>query len=267
MHKIKRLGIAAWRGTKRALYTGTKVITMDRHPSLRHLRERWGKWTCIRLSLFIAQLLVTVIVVRQTLAYASFVVGATTPSGFDVDFSTTTMQEAARGKTGDDIFLLVLVVLAAAVTSVTWSWYALLHPRKKDMRAGRDRHGSIIFRILTGKIFGQTFANMSDNTYRCVQVGIVLVLVIAFASCVGWFSTIMAYAADVGFVKDAQYTDRIGVITAFVLFGLFVLPLGWALITVEDLIRWAWSSRKSVKGKDRGRAQRGRGLERGGRGP
>lgn len=242
LYKMKRLGKAVWYGTKAALRGGAKVIAMDRHPSLRNLSTRWGRWTLIRIALFIVQLVVTAVIVRQTIAYVSLVAGAEPPTGFDLAFMESTREDAARGKTGDDIYLLVLVVLGSALASVTWSWYALLHPRQKDTRPG---HQSILSRIVTGRIF----STMGPNTYRLVQGLIALGLILTFAACVGWYSIIMAYAADVGFVQDAGYTDSIGAITAFILFGLLVLPMGWVLIMVEDLLRWAWSSTKTGQGK------------------
>lgn len=239
-HKTKRLSGLAWKGLKRGCVGVARVIAMDRHPSLKNLRGRWGKWTVVRISVFLTQAILSTLVLRQTIALTSLVVGSANPipSGPDITLFPKPLDNAASAMSDSPgtVFCFLLAILAGYIIILTWSWHSLLHPRKRDLRKKdpqQSRHS--LLRLLTCRAFG-TGIKLSSQQYKYVQLVIMAVLFIAFGSCLALISSIMNYASSVSWVKDAGKTNSAGVIVVFVLFGLFVLPMGWVLIKLDDFL-------------------------------
>lgn len=227
--RIKGLG----RGLKKAPVGILKALSMDRHPSFKNVRRRWGKWTLVRITLFLIQVSTAAITLRITIALNSLVAGAAepTPSGPDINALSELIKDGAAGSTSGGAFLLLLFVMGCFVLTVTWSWHSLLHPRRDDRRPGR--RGGILMNIITLRILKRrNRPNLGPKTYKCVVVAIMFIVTGAFAVCIAWFSEIMRYTADFVFVQDSN----VGLVFPFTLFGLFIIPMAWVVIKLEDLV-------------------------------
>jgi hypothetical protein len=241
----KKAGRVIWRGFKSFLVGTAKVILLDRHPSIGRFWKRQGWWTALRITIFLAQLVLSVILVRQSIALASLVAGVSEPavSGFDIELSASFLKGTAPQMGIDGTMLLLLTLLGSIILVLAIGWYSLLHPRKKDENANAMR---TIGRIVTCRAFGK----MSGGAYQIMVAVVAIILVMTFAACVVCFAEIIAYTASNSYVKTAGFSDSIGLIGASLIFGLFALPLAWIYIQAERLAIRMYRKRQNKNGDE-----------------
>jgi len=234
----KRLAVKkVWRWTKTCFLAAIRVLLMDRHPSIKKFWSTVGLWTCLRIALFVIQLLVAILMVRQVLAMASLVAGAETPipSSLEIPYTLSALEDALpimRPYPGGTM-LLVVSVLTSVLIMLPAGWNSLLHPRKKNPNPSSRMQ--TLFRIITCQASG---SGIGLGKYYAAVVGLLsLIVVVSFAACMVYFVEIMTFVGDAEFVKDTGYVDSIGLIGAFVIFGVFALPLGWIALKAEDTVR------------------------------
>ena len=228
-HRTKMACKGLWRAVKKFPVGFVRALALDRHPSFRHLRLRWGKWTILRIAIFIGHLTLSTVTLRATIALNSLVGGAAqpTPSGPDIQLLSTMIKDGAAGSTPGGAMLLLLFVMGAFVVTVTWAWHSLLYPRKVGPQKG------LFMGILTLSAFsGRGGRQVGPKTYKAVVVVIMFIITAAFTLCIAWFERIMRFAAGTGFIND----DNLGLVLPLALFGLFIIPMAWVFIKLEDFI-------------------------------
>jgi hypothetical protein len=226
-----------WEWIKSCSVAVLRLILMDQYPTVKTSWSKSGLWTLLRTSLFVVQLFVAIVMVRQVLAMASLVAGAEVPIPSTLEIPYTleilkkalpTMQHFPGGT-----MLLVASVLTGVLIILPAGWNSLLHPRQKE--PGSASAKKTIWRILTCRAFGK---GIKLGKWYPVLVGVLgFVLVLSFGACLYYFIEIMAYIGEVGFVKDSGYMDSVGLIGALMIFGIFALPMAWIALKAEDAVK------------------------------
>jgi hypothetical protein len=238
MDFVRRVG----RWMKSCVISAVRLVLMDRYPSLGTFWANLGRWTGLRIAIFTVQLLIAIVLVRQVLAMASLVAGAETPipSGLEITYTLQILKKALPiiQPFPGGMMLLVVFVLTAVIIIVPVGWHSLLHPRPKNPQSRTA--GQTMKRF---QAFGK---GITLGKYRTPVIFLLaFILVASFGACLYYFVEIMRYIGEVGFIKDSGYMDSVGLVGAFMIFGIFALPLAYIGFECEDAVRSALKNRTS----------------------
>lgn len=201
-------------GIKSGLAGMVRVIAMDaRLCGPRKFLRKSTWWTGLRIVLFLAQLVLTILLTRQALSLAYMVsTGSDKPfdTGPDTSSDTPALAAVAKSLTPVRMFAMLNFLLLFVITTLTVSWYALLHPMRPSTSTRRTGHSP-------GMILG-------------IKTIGAIIIAIAFVSILFLFSDIASYTKN----SLSAFTG------ANLVFGLFIPAMAWALLVFAEVLVKAW---------------------------
>ena len=216
---------AALGGLQSTLATGIRVIAMDARlhgPITFFSKATWR--TYLRITLFLLQLVFTILVTRQALSLA-FMVGSGSDKAFDTGPDTAsdvgTLATAAKSISPVMAFAMLNGLIGFVIITLAISWSALLHPKAPSSATSRGKGSS----------------GYSPGTILAIKAIVSVVLTVSFVSILFFFSDIVTYAD-----KNASSSYDVSFIGANLIFVLFIAPMGYALVVFGEVLGKVWSS-------------------------
>ncbi|ORY25067.1 hypothetical protein BCR39DRAFT_545213 [Naematelia encephala] len=181
--------------------------------------HRAGWWSLLRCLIFVTQILVIALLLRQLLSLA-FLSGTGSDSaytsGLDVQTTLPTLSAAAKTLSPNAVFFMVNYVIGSVILLLAWTWVSLLRPAANASLPLFHSQGG------TGQ----------KGSSRWRQVGVLARL--------GWLPRILVLATFTGFViffnrisasaMEKGVSQSVIFIAANVVFILLLPPVGWALL-------------------------------------
>ncbi|WVQ69290.1 uncharacterized protein L199_007507 [Kwoniella botswanensis] len=132
-----------WRKLKDTIGSSVQVILMERRlRGFRSFIKRSSLWTMIRSTIFICQLIGTILVFRQTMSLAYLSATGSTSTTFsksaDVVSTITSLSEVASGLTNGQVFGITNFIFLLLLLNISISWYTLLHSKKTAAQGSRS---------------------------------------------------------------------------------------------------------------------------------
>ncbi|WWD00619.1 hypothetical protein V866_007554 [Kwoniella sp. B9012] len=132
-----------WRKIKNAIGSSVKVILVDRRlGGFRSIIKRFSLWTMVRSTIFICQLIGTILVFRQTMSLAYLSATGSTSTTFsnsaDVVSTMTSLSEFASGLSNGQVFGITNFIFLLLLLNLSISWYTLLHSKKTAAKGSRS---------------------------------------------------------------------------------------------------------------------------------
>ncbi|KAL7418319.1 hypothetical protein Q5752_006777 [Cryptotrichosporon argae] len=143
--KVPAKGVASVRALSFRGIVGPpfRVLVMDAKPRgpWRTLRMA-GRWTYVRLLVFVAQLLLAVLFVRQVVSFVYLVAtgSATSFSSLqDVAATQSALASTASSTSISEAFIALNMTVLFVVIAMSVGWHALLHPRRRRKKSKAER--------------------------------------------------------------------------------------------------------------------------------
>lgn len=121
---------------------------------------------------------------------------------------------------GTALFLLALLV-GISIISLTAGWYALLNPRSR-------------WSSYTGRLPNLKFSTRVLQTMKVIGA---LVVMGSFASLMVYLREVTKYAVG---AEVATGSYNITFVAANGIIFVFVVPIGWALLVIWDIVKGMW---------------------------
>ena len=229
---------AWWRNpiyTITKLLSGFKVLLMGAqgHGPFTLLRQCSWK-TYLRITLFITQLVLTVLLFRQVMSFVYFAsVGGTTPfqSTPDIVVSANALSKAAQAISPSTAFLGIFVLVGIVIITLASSWFALLNPRPS--RTSSQSTGG-----------DDTPNARSPRLVLMLMLVAAVVITIIFLGIMYFFGQISTYTTGSlpSSMSSAAGMGKINLWGANVIFLIFVPFVGWSVVIYWQSIKMLGST-------------------------
>ena len=172
----------------------------------------------IRLFLFLLQLVITIVVLQQSLLFAYKAV-KTSNTLLDSTPDASTLDELAQNLSPGYIFAGLNVVLAIVILSLTFGWFALLNPAPTSAHAIEPEP--------------RKRKSLSHTTVRALLSVAAVVIITLFIALMYFFSEISTYAGSKS--KATETTSNLNILLANAIFFVFTPALGWSLVMLSQV--------------------------------
>ena len=216
------------RSTRSVLSTSLAVSTLLLSPLIMGAKLhgpitilRRATWrTYLRFGMFLLQVVITMLLIRQSMSFV-YMLGTGSTTSFsdmpDVAASASAIATALEGVSPTTAFAALAMILGVTMPALALGLYALRHPRPSRSQAGKNG--------LRSRLKGnKTVAKM----LRLVGA---VVITATFVGIMYFFGEIATYATS------ASSSTSANLLAANAILIIFVAPLGWALITFWDCLK------------------------------